>query len=140
LEINATLLLQLALFLVLLVWLSTFLTAPLMRIYDERERRIEGAADEALKLRDGVSEKAGLVDERLKEANAEARQVLDQLRKKGQEKERELLDAARDKAGGLLEDAQAELFAATEEIRGELKADAEKIAADIAGKVLGRAA
>lgn len=139
-EINATLLLQLALFLVLLVWLSTVLISPLLRIYEERERRIEGAADEAVKLRQGASEKADLVDQRLKEANAEARQILDQLRAKGQEKEREIVDAAREKAGSQLADAQAELFAATEEIKGELKADADKIAADIASKVLGRAA
>jgi len=139
-EVNASVLLQLATFLVVLVWLSNVLIAPLMRIYDERERRIEGAADEALRLRDGVGETAELIDQRLKEANNDARKILDELRVKGQEKEREFIDQARDKAASRIEDAQAELFAATEEIKGELKTSSAKIADEITNKVLGRAA
>jgi F-type H+-transporting ATPase subunit b len=140
LEINATLLLQLVLFLVLLAWMSSVLVAPLMRIYDEREKRIYGAAEEAKQLRSGADEKAGLVDDKLKEAHEEAREVLEQLRKKGMDKERELIDEARSKAASKLEDAQADLFATTEEIKGDLREDADKIAAEIVEKVLGRAA
>jgi F-type H+-transporting ATPase subunit b len=140
LEINATLLLQLVLFLVLLAWMSSVLIAPLMRVYEERERRIVGAADEAMQLRAGADEKAGLVDERLKGAHEEARAVLEQLKQKGADKERELIEEARAKTTLRLEDAQADLFAATEEIKGDLREDADKIAADIVQKVLGRAA
>lgn len=139
-ELNATVFLQLVAFLLLLAWLSTVLFAPLMRVYDERERRIEGAADEARQLREGASQKAGVVDKRLAEAGEEARRILDDLRSKGLEREKELIDAARQKAASRLEDAQADLFAVSEEVKASLKDDAKAISDQIVTKVLGRVA
>jgi F-type H+-transporting ATPase subunit b len=139
-ELNATVFLQLALFLFLLAWLSTVLFAPLLRVYDEREKRIEGAAEEARQLRAGANEKAGIVERRLAEAGTDARRILDELRKQGADKELQLVDEARRKAASRLEDAQADLFAATDEIKGALRAEAQAISDDIVKKVLGRAA
>lgn len=139
-ELNATVFLQLIAFLLLLAWLSNMLFAPLMRVYDEREKRIEGAAGAARQLREGASEKAGLVDKRLGEAQEEARRLLEDLRAKGLEREKELVDAARTKAASRLEDAQADLFALTEDVKGKLKDDAKLISDQIVQKVLGRVA
>lgn len=139
-ELNATVFLQLVAFLLLLAWLSTVLFAPLMRVYDERERRIEGAADEARQLREGASQKAGVVDKRLAQAQEEARRILDDLRSKGLEREKELIEAARQKAASRLEDAQADLFAVSEEVKASLKDDAKAISDQIVTKVLGRVA
>lgn len=139
-ELNATVFLQLIAFLLLLAWLSTVLFAPLMRVYDEREKRIEGASDEARQLREGASQKAGVVDKRLAEAQEEARRILEELRSKGLEKERELTEGARKKAASRIEDAQADLFAVAEEVKGKLRDDAKAISDQIVKKVLGHAA
>lgn len=139
-ELNATFLLQLSMFLFLLAWLSNFLFGPLMKVFDERERRIEGAADEAKTFRASADEAAGTIEAKLAAAQAEARSVLGELRDKGQDLERKHIEEARAAAQSRLEDARADLFAATESARGELKGDVEKIADSIVEKVLGRAA
>ena len=139
-ELNATFLLQLSMFLFLLAWLSNFLFGPLMKVFDEREKRIEGAAEEAKSFRASADEAAGTIDQKLGAAQVEARAVLAELRDKGQELERKHIDEARDAAQSRLEDARADLFAATADARSELKTDVEKIADQIVEKVLGRAA
>ena len=138
-EVNATLLLQLALFLLLLAWLSTFLFSPFLRLYDERERRIEGAAGEAKRLRRGAAEKADLIDARMRDAQEEARKILQSLREKGMAKERAIVEDARAAAQGRIDDARADLFAVTEEVRGTLRDDARALADDIVAKMLNRA-
>lgn len=139
-ELNATVFLQLIAFLLLLGWLSTVLFAPLMRVYEEREKRIEGSAEEARRLRESAGEKADVVEKRLQEAQEEARRILEELRAEGAEKERQLVEAARESAAARLEDAQADLFAVSEEVKGKLKDDAKAISDQIVEKVLGRAA
>ena len=66
--------------------------------------------------------------------------MLISLREKAQEAERAQLAAAREKAAARLEEARAELFAATQDARTALKGDADAIANEIVKKVLGRAA
>lgn len=139
-ELNATVFLQLIAFLLLLAWLSTVLFAPLMRVYEEREKRIEGSAEEARRLRESAGQKADVVEKRLLEAQEEARRILEELRAQGAEKERQIVEAARQKAAARLEDAQADLFAVSEEIKGKLRDEAEAISRQIVEKVLGRAA
>lgn len=139
-EFNATFLLQLGIFLALLMVLSNVLWEPLLKLMDERERRIDGAAHEAQQLRAKAEAAAGTIEARMAEASAEAKKVLGELREKGRKIESDLIDKAKEDAQAKLEDARADLFAATEDARGALKDDAAKIAADVVGKVLGRAA
>ena len=139
-ELNATLLLQLAIFLGLLAWLSNVLFAPMSKVFDERERRIDGAADEALALRAGADEKAHLIEQKLAEAQNGARDALNQLREEGLKRQRELVEGARLKSQARLDEARGALAEKAESARADLEKDAEKIAAEIVEKVLGRAA
>ena len=139
-ELNATLLVQAVIVLVLMAWLGPVLFAPLLKVFDERERRIHGAAEEARLQLGSAGEKTALVDQKTKAAQADARLILTGLRDKAKAKEQQLLDAARDAASSRLEDARAELFDASEAARRSLKDDAKNIADDIVTKVLGRAA
>ena len=105
----------------------------------ERERRIEGAAGEAKRLRRGAAEKADLIDARMRDAQEEARKILQSLREKGMAKERAIVEDARAAAQGRIDDARADLFAVTEEVRGTLRDDARALADDIVAKMLNRA-
>ena len=139
-ELNATLLIQAAIVLGLMAWLSPMLFGPLMKVFDEREKRIHGAADEAKARLGSADEKSALVEQKTKEAQASARVVLVGLRDAAKVKEQAILDAARDAAAQRLEDARAELFDATESARKSLRADSKAIADEIVKKVLGRTA
>ena len=139
-EVNATFLVQLILFLLLFVWLSQFLFAPFLKLFDERERRIVGAAEEAKRYLGSADEKTQLVEMKTREAQQEARKVLTELRNEGQRRERDLIDDGRKRAQARLDEARSELFEATEEARLALKRDADQIASDIVLKILGRPA
>jgi F-type H+-transporting ATPase subunit b len=139
-ELNATFLLQLAGFLLLVAWLTPFLFEPFLKLFEEREKRIVGAAEEAKRLGGSADERALLIEARTREAQAEARQVLAQFREKAQLREAEIIGAAREKAGERLEEARADLFAATETARRNLREEAKALSNDIVQKVLGRAA
>ena len=139
-ELNATFLLQLAMFLLLLSWLSEFLFQPLFKLFEERERRIEGAAKEAEALKAGADDAAARIDAEVSKATADARTVLTELRQQGMDAEAAALEAAREKSRDRLDDARSELFAATQTAQGALKGDADKLAGDIVQKILGRAA
>jgi len=139
-ELNATLLIQAAIVLGLMAWLSPMLFGPLMKVFDEREKRIHGAADEAKARLGSADEKSALVEQKTKEAQASARVVLVGLRDAAKVKEQAILDAAREAAAQRLEDARTELFDATESARKSLRADSKAIADEIVKKVLGRTA
>lgn len=139
-ELNATIFLQMAVFFTLLAWLSPMLFDPFMRLFEERERRIVGAAEEAKRLGGAAEEKGALIAQKTQEAQLEARQVLNDLRAQAQVREAQIIAAAREKASQRLDEARADLFEATEEARRNLKDDAKALSADIVQKVLGRAA
>lgn len=139
-ELNATIFLQMALFFTLLAWLSPMLFDPFMKLFEERERRIVGAAEEAKRLAGSADERTAMIAQKTAEAQVEARKVLAELRARGQEREAQIIGAAREKAGVRLDEARADLFEATEEARRHLRDDAKALSDEIVQKVLGRAA
>ena len=139
-ELNATILIQAAIVLALMAFLSPVLFGPALKVFDEREKRIHGAADEAKRQLGTAGEKAALVEQKLQAAQVDARQVLAALREKALAGERELLDKARNDANVRIEKARGELNSATDSARSSLTTDANAIADDIVKKVLGRAA
>lgn len=139
-ELNATILIQAVILLALFAWLSPMLFSPLMKVFDERDRRIHGAANEAKSYLGSADEKTAVVEQKTKEATVQARQILTQLREQALAAEATTLAAAREKATSRLDEARGELFEASEAARKALKADANVIADEIVKKVLGRAA
>lgn len=139
-ELNATVLIQAVIILVLMAWLSPVLFGPVMKVFEERDRRIHGAADEAKRQLVSADEKTAVVEQKTKEAQQKARAVLVDLREQARAIEQGVLDQARDKAAARLDEARAELFEAAETTRKALKGEANAIADEIVKKVLGRAA
>lgn len=136
-EINATLLVQIVLFLLLFAWLSQFLFAPLLRLFDERERRIEGAREEAVHLSQSAHEKLALVEERVRLAQKDARQVLLALKAEGAEYQRQVLDAARQKAKQKSEEAHQRLLVQVDQTKGELSRDIAQLSQLALNRLLG---
>ncbi|MBM4283210.1 MAG: ATP synthase F0 subunit B [Deltaproteobacteria bacterium] len=139
-ELNATIFIQAVILIALMLWLSPMLFGPALRLFDERDKRIHGAAEETKRQLSSASEKSVVVEQRLQAAQAEARGVLAGLRDKAQQNERTLIETARADAGKRLDGARAELATATDEARKALEADAAAMADDIVKKILGRVA
>ena len=97
-ELNITILVQLVIFLLLLFFLWGWLFDPMMKLFDERERRIMGAASEAKRLAGAADETATRIETRTREAQDEARKVLTTLRAQATQREREIIEAAKEQA------------------------------------------
>jgi F-type H+-transporting ATPase subunit b len=138
-EINATILLQLALFLVLMVLLSQFLFQPLLRLFDARERRIDGAQEEAKQYRENADQKAAIIEERVHQARQEARETLNEFKTRAKSREDEIIGAAREVSQTRLSDARQTLEQQMEQAKSKLNNDAMNLAEDMAAKALGRA-
>ena len=138
-EINATVLLQLALFLILMVMLSQFLFRPLLQLFDARERRIDGAQEEAKQYRENADEKAAIIEERVHQARQEARETLNDFKNRAKAREEEILGAARDVNQGRLTEARTALEQQVSSAKAMLNEDAKALAQDMAAKALGRA-
>ena len=138
-EINATILLQLALFLVLMVMLSQFLFQPLMRLFDARERRIDGAQEEAKQYRENADQKAAIIEERVNHARQEARETLNEFKARAKNREVEIIGAAREVSQARLGEAREALEQQVDQAKSKLNNDAMSLAEDMAAKALGRA-
>lgn len=136
-EVNATLLIQLFLFLSLLAWLSKFLFAPMQKLFEERERRIEGARAEALELQKQAQQRLEEVEDKIHAAQKEAKLALLALQAEGARFHREVLDAARQQSAEQMRQAQEQLHQQVETIRAELLPTQTELSEQVITQLLG---
>ncbi|MBN8611616.1 MAG: ATP synthase F0 subunit B [Deltaproteobacteria bacterium] len=139
-DLDGTFLIQLAIFFALFGILSTFLFKPLLAVFDEREKAIDGAKDSARDLEKSADEKFKKFETEMKKVKVEANAERDRIQQEGVALERDLLAKSRTEADKILRDAEADLARKATEIRGEMKNNVPALAADIAAKLLGRRA
>lgn len=139
-ELNITFFIQLTLILLVIVGMSQLVFQPMLRLFDEREKRMEGASKEAHLLSGKAEEQNATVDMKMREAHDGVRAVLNDMRAQGQAKERVLVESARREADQKLQKARADLAKSTDEARRALHKEAEKFSDEIVAKVLGRQA
>jgi len=113
-EINASIIVQLAVILTLMLWLSKVLFRPIMQLFDEREARIQGAKAEAKALEVQGNDKENLIDERMRRAQKEARDIFLNLQAEGAAFQRQVTDKAK-------ADAREKIASAKVRIQGELE-------------------
>lgn len=135
-ELNGTIFLQVLIFLTLLLWLSRSLFAPILRLFDERERRIVGAKEAALELSARALEKSQSFDIEYEKAKSTARHALNELKQDMEKEHSEILNEAKALARETLRKAEADLEKQEEEIRPQLLAASMALADDIVGTLL----
>lgn len=130
-EINATIILQIFIFMSLLLWLSRVLFAPILRLFDERERRIEGAKTEASQMSLLADEKGRLFDEQYQRAREKARESLAFSQHSLEKEHHEIITRAKTLAKEKVEKAQILLEEEQIKVRPELENAIGTIAQDI---------
>lgn len=119
-EINATLVVQMVLFLFLSTCLSNFLFSPLIKLFDEREKRIQGARAETQQLQENARLALERVEETIRLAQRDARQILLDLKAEGIQYQRRVLDEARREAKEKADAARQSLAVEVTRIEQEL--------------------
>ncbi len=135
-EVNSTLLIQLVIFLGLLGVLSRSLFTPMLKLFEERERRIQGAQAEAVELHKQAQAKLEETERRIHDAQREAKQALFDLQAEGARFHREILDKARDETQKRMQEASKELTAQISELRQELSGEQGALSQLVVGKFL----
>lgn len=137
-DFDLTVVVQLGLFLVLLVILKPALFDPMMRLFEEREKRIEGTRNEARKENERSAKaknKAMAIVAKGRDAGALER---DALRAEGLKREAELMNLVRAESAATLERGRADIGTEAKAARDQLRTDARALGRDMASRVLGR--
>lgn len=137
-DIDATVIVQFVLFLVLFAIANRFLFQPYLRLRERRRAGIEGARAEATRMTAQADAKLADYEKQLAIAREGANDEARKIRAEASRIEREETDRARDKAQKALDEAQTTVRRETEAARGQLLPQADALARSIASKLLGR--
>jgi F-type H+-transporting ATPase subunit b len=137
-DIDWTVLVQLALFAILFVACNKLLFQPYLRLRERRRAGIEGAKVEAESMSARADSKLADYEKNLAAARARANEEVAKLRAETNAEITKTNTEARDSAAAALDSAQSKVRTETEAARKELMTQANAIAASMAGRLLGR--
>ena len=106
----------------------------MLKLFEERERRIQGAKAEALELQKQAEQRLQEVDARIHHAQKDAKLALLALQAEGAKFHREVLEAARKQSAQQMREASEHLKAEIDQLRTELV----PTQADLSGQILSR--
>lgn len=139
LDLDPTLFMHVILFTAFAVLMKDLVFDPLMRVFEERERRTAGAIEEARKMDEEAIALKQEYESRLEAIRREAATDREQQRARVKKVETELLDEARGAMTARLATGMEGLRQEVDTIRADLTRQRAPLAAEIASKVLGRA-
>jgi F-type H+-transporting ATPase subunit b len=137
-DVDWTVLVQLALFVVLFAACNKLLFQPYLRLRERRRAGIEGARAEAEAMSAEADGKLSSYEQQLAAARARAGEETRKIRAEAATHEKEVTDKAKASAQSAINNAQAKVRAETEAARKELLAQADAIAGKMASRLLGR--
>lgn len=137
-DIDLTVVIQFALFLILFVVANKFMFQPYLKLRERRKDGIDGARAEATRMTAQADAKLADYEKQLAVARDRANEEGRKVRAAAAAHEREVTDAARATSQKAINEAQAKMKAETEEARAQLMPQADIIAKAIASKLLGR--
>ncbi len=138
LDLDASVLVTLGLFLLLAVVLSRWLWKPYLRIRTDRTQRVEGYKDQAVRLDKEAADRLAKVQADLAQARREGSVERARSRAEGQSREQVILAQAQAQAERALGLARAQVEAAMVREKATLTTRAQALGRTAAERVLGR--
>jgi F-type H+-transporting ATPase subunit b len=140
LDFNNVVVFQAVIFVFLIVVLKPLLFDPMLKVFGLREERTEGARLKARELEEQAGELLTRYEAELSRVNQAAAAERDRLRAETTKLEAQILNEARTAAAKIVEDGRRRIDTEVNAIRFELGKQSERLASDIATRVLGREA
>jgi F-type H+-transporting ATPase subunit b len=140
LDLDNTVVFQLGIFLVLMLVLEPLLFNPVLRIFALREERTEGERARARSLEEEAGELLERYQREVARVNQVASEERDRARAETAKLEAEILDEARRSVGRIVEEGRTRINDEVQKMRFDLGRESERLAQDVAGRVLGREA
>jgi F-type H+-transporting ATPase subunit b len=137
-DFDWTLLFMVALFIFLWIVLKPLLFDPMLRLFEERERRVDGAKLVARKIDEKSAGALAQYESEMQAGRAKANEERDRIRAEGLKREAEILARVRAQTSATIEAGRSEMKEAADGARKALAADMTTLAADFASRALGR--
>jgi F-type H+-transporting ATPase subunit b len=137
-DLDPTFIAHFILFTAFVVLMKDLIFDPLLKVFEERERRTHGAISAARKMDEQTIALKQELDGKLEGIRREAAVDREQVRERVKQLESELMGEARDAMTRELDAGMAAIHIEVTEIRKDLEAHRAPLAAEIASKVLGR--
>ena len=139
-EVNATIVLQVINFLLLVYLLNRFLIKPVMAVIHSRKEYVEKKYKQVEKLEQSRQEGLSKYQTEISMARDQANKKREELKKVARKKEKPIIEKARAEGEKIIEKIQVELSLETEKVREELQHQVNDIALIVTEKILGRKA
>jgi F-type H+-transporting ATPase subunit b len=140
LDVSNIVVFQIVIFVALILILKPLLFDPMLKIFALREERTEGARDSARELEEQAGELLTRYEAELTRVNQAAAEERDRLRAETAKLEAQILGEARAAAAKIVDEGRRRIETEVNSIRFELGKQSERLAGDIATRVLGREA
>jgi len=137
-DLDVTLLIQAGIVLVLMLILNPLLFQPILKVFEARRAKLEGARDAIEELTRLGKEDLEAYRVRIREANNRAQDEREKLRDEGRLRERELLAEVRAEIADKLNATRSTIQNEEGEARQSLATQLDAISAEMASKILGR--
>jgi F-type H+-transporting ATPase subunit b len=140
LDFNNVVVFQVVIFVFLIAVLKPLLFDPMLKVFALREERTEGARDTARELEEQAGELLTRYEAELSRVNQAVLAERDKLRAETAKLEAQILNEARAAAAKIVDEGRRRIDTEVNAIRFELGKQSERLAGDIATRVLGREA
>jgi F-type H+-transporting ATPase subunit b len=137
-DFDLSFLAQMVVFAALIVVLKPLLYEPILALFAEREKRTDGAKAAAREMQEKAGEILRKYEHELEKVQRVAAEERDKSRAETARLEAGELHQARELATKIVEEGRARIAEEIHEIRFDLGRNSEKLAHDIASRVLGR--
>jgi len=137
-DFDLTFVAQMVVFGALFVVLRPLLLDPVLGLFEEREKRTDGAKASAREMQEKAGELLRKYEAELEKVHRVAAEERDRIRAETARMEAEETNAARDLSAKIIDEGRERIAEEIHSIRFELGRDSERLARDIAGRVLGR--
>ena|GEM_PF-2133965 len=137
-NLDYTLLIQAAIFIVFVLLINQFMFRPVVRLLERRKEATTGAQEKALSLQEKAEREAALLEEKLAQARQEAALERDRVKKKVLEEQKQYLERARRAIEKDIPALREKALEEAKKVEDSLKKGMGPFAEKIAAKVLGR--
>ncbi len=137
-DFDATFVVQAVLFVALTLFLKPVLFDPMLKLFEERERRIDGAKLQARRIDQQSAGAQAKYEGEMSKARVAAGSERDKIRAEAVKQEQEILGKVRASTAKVIDDGKRSAMAEAERARAGLKTEAAVMARDLAGRMLGR--
>jgi F-type H+-transporting ATPase subunit b len=133
-----TLAAQIVNFIILLLILYFFAYKPVMKMLDERSRKIKESMEEVQKVKDQAAQMEDEFKKKIDAASKEGQEMIARAMRTGEEARQRAQEEAKQEAHGLVEKARVEIQRERDETIGELRQEFADLTVVAAEKVIGK--